>query len=1194
MHWNIALPTSLKTRITLSTLLIFLLAILAMVFYTGRMLREDMQHLLGDQQLSTVTLVAASINAEMERRVKALETVAAGIDSSMLENPATVQKFLEQSLALPILFNEGVHVVGRNGMALADVSELHRIGHDYSDNDAVQAVLSDKDGSRIGRPLMGLLKHPVFPIAIALHDAHGKVIGALIGTTNLGKPNFLDAVTEGHYGKTGNYLILSPQYRLVVTSSDKRRIMEALPGPGVDPITDRFISGDQAPAVFFNRRNVEMMAAAKRIPVANWNLVIALPGEEAFAPIRMMRQRMLLATLCLSVLAGGLMWWILQRHLAPLAFAASKLAAQRDVNQGLQPLSIVRQDEIGQLIGGFNGLLDTLKQRDAALQESEKRYRMLVETSSALIWSVDVEGRWTFVNQVCKSIYGYMPEEMLGRPFTDFEMPGQAQQDLEVFAKIKAGQPAWHYRTTHLRKDDAPVILDFNAIAMHDASGNVIGTTGTATDVTQLVHSEKDRQESMARLRMMTEQLRISLWTTDGQFRILTCSCAGLLATGLPREQVVGHTLFECYYFDSDLIVKAKQVFTAKEGVTIEEIGVGGHIFMTRIDPLHDAQGEVTGLIGMSFDVTEQKRYEAALFAEKERSQVTLNSIGDAVITTDLAAKVSYLNPVAETLTGWQMAEAAGLPLLEVFQPRDEESGEIMFDPIDLILHQGGVSKLLGPNILRRRNGCVLSIQYNCAAIMGRDGKVIGMVLVFHDVSETRKLTAQLAYQATHDALTKLPNRLLLGDRLVQAIAYAEREHGQVALLFLDLDRFKNVNDSLGHAVGDQLLQMVAERLNSCVRRADTVCRLGGDEFVVLLTVARIERIIDVAQSVFAVLGKPFLVDQNVISITGSIGIAVYPFDGTEFEELSRNADLAMYHAKEQGRNNYQFYKEEMNVKAMARLAIENGLRRALDEGQLLVYYQPQMNLDSGLMIGAEALLRWRDPERGLILPTTFISIAEECGLILAIGKWVLNEVCRQNRAWQDAGLAAVKISVNCSPFQFRDSSLLKNVEDALARYDIAPVQLELELTESTVMQDAETGILVLNGLKNIGVSLSIDDFGTGYSSLSYLKQFPVNALKIDQSFVRDITTNPDGAAIAMTIVNLGHSLRLAVIAEGVENIETLNFLHAHQCDDIQGNYISHPLPADEFEAFMRKTLGEDKHHSGAAPGVPGARKRSI
>jgi diguanylate cyclase (GGDEF)-like protein/PAS domain S-box-containing protein len=564
---------------------------------------------------------------------------------------------------------------------------------------------------------------------------------------------------------------------------------------------------------------------------------------------------MLLATLYFTLLAGALMWWMLRRQLAPMVAAAGMLAAHAESGQGLQPLPVGRPDEIGQLIGGFNHLLEALGQREIALQESEKRYRILVETSSAMIWSVDIEGRWTFVNQVVKSIYGYAPEEMLGRLFTDFELPSQAQKDLELFVKVKAGESARQYKTSHLRKDGTLVILNFNAVAMHDGAGNVIGASGTATDITTLVRSETAKQEPVARLRLLTEQLRVSLWTTDKQLRILTCSGTGLLVAGLQWEQVVGHTLDECYSFDRELIAKAKQVLASKEGVSMEEVGIGGHIFMCRIEPSLDAEGQLTGLMGMSFDVTEQKGYQDAMFAEKERTQVTLHSIGEGVIATDIEGRVTYLNPVAETLTGWNVAEAVGVPLLEVFQAYDEASGEIMCDPINTVIQQAKTSKSSGAVILHRRDSSILSIQDHCAPIMGRDGQVIGMVLTFQDISESQKMAAQLAFQGTHDALTKLPNRILLNDRLTQAIAQAERKHEQIALMFLDLDRFKNINDTLGHAVGDSLLQLIAQRLSACVRKMDTVCRLGGDEFVILLTVAWPGRVLDVTRKIFGVLG---------------------------------------------------------------------------------------------------------------------------------------------------------------------------------------------------------------------------------------------------------------------------------------------------------------------------------------------------
>jgi diguanylate cyclase (GGDEF)-like protein len=433
----------------------------------------------------------------------------------------------------------------------------------------------------------------------------------------------------------------------------------------------------------------------------------------------------------------------------------------------------------------------------------------------------------------------------------------------------------------------------------------------------------------------------------------------------------------------------------------------------------------------------------------------------------------------------------------------------------------------------------------------------------------------ELQRLALHDPLTKLPNRVLLEDRIEQAIAHAQRSKTSCAVLFVDLDRFKVVNDSLGHFVGDQLLRGVASRLQTLVRGEDTVSRLGGDEFVILLREVDGERdAVDVASKALAALREPFRVHQQELYVTPSIGIANYPAHGNTAQMLITRADAAMYNVKKGGRNDLRVFAAEMSTFFPERLMLENDLRRALDRGEFELYYQPKVDVADGSIAGMEALVRWRHPKRGLVAPDQFIPLAEDTGLIVPIGNWVMQEACRQNKAWQDAGLPELRIAVNISGVQFRQSDLLDNIREALERSGLTPECLEVEITESVVMQNASDAIVTLEKLSQMGVHVSIDDFGTGYSSLSYLKRFPLDKLKIDRSFIRDVSTDMEDAAIVRATIGLAHNLKLRVVAEGVETAEQLQFLRALGCDEYQGYYKSRPLPAMEFERVMRAEAG--------------------
>jgi diguanylate cyclase (GGDEF)-like protein len=431
-------------------------------------------------------------------------------------------------------------------------------------------------------------------------------------------------------------------------------------------------------------------------------------------------------------------------------------------------------------------------------------------------------------------------------------------------------------------------------------------------------------------------------------------------------------------------------------------------------------------------------------------------------------------------------------------------------------------------------------------------------------------MTQLMTHSAEHDALTGLANRLLLNDRLGQAIALAERHKGQVAVLFLDLDGFKHINDSLGHSFGDKLLQAIAARLATCVHAPDTASRHGGDEFVILLPeVRRPEDAAAVARRLLEALAETYSIDRHDLQLSSSIGVSIYPDDGLDAETLIQNADTAMYQAKENGHDSYQFFRPAMNVRAVERQSIEEQLRRALERNELTLHYQPKIDIETGAITGAEALIRWTRPVRGPIAPAQFIPVAEDCGLILPIGDWVLREACAQARAWEDAGLPAITMAVNVSALQFRKPEFLEDVYSVLIETGLDPKYLELELTESALITRAESTASILTALRGIGVRVSVDDFGTGYSSLSYIRKFPLDSLKIDQSFIRQITTIPDETTIVRAIISLGQSLDLRVIAEGVETRDQLDFLQAHGCEEAQGYLFSPPVPAEQFAKLL-------------------------
>ena len=549
--------------------------------------------------------------------------------------------------------------------------------------------------------------------------------------------------------------------------------------------------------------------------------------------------------------------------------------------------------------------------------------------------------------------------------------------------------------------------------------------------------------------------------------------------------------------------------------------------------------------------------------SENEVAHMTLDSIGEAVLRMDLKENVKYLNQVAEKMTGWFREEAHGRPVAEVLRFIDGASRT----PVSSVASCTNC-------ILVRRDGSEVGVERITTLIHEHDGSITGAIMAFRDVTAARAKSLEMSHLAQHDVLTGLPNRVLFNDRLTQAIALADRQGKQLAVMFVDLDHFKKINDSLGHEIGDKLLRSVGERLRACVRRSDTVSRLGGDEFVVLLSqVEHAEDAAISARKTLRALTAPHLIDGKSLDINVSIGVSTYPIDGQDAESLINRADNAMYEAKQRGRNNYQFFRHEMHARLAERQSLEADLRCALGRNEFVLHYQPKLNLESGQITGVEALIRWQHPQRGLLYPEQFVPLAEECGLILGIGQWVLVEACKQARAWLDAGAGVVPVSVNVSAAEFGAKDFLSGVRAVLIATGVEPQNLELELTESALMQDAEAAVATLGKLKAMGVQVAIDDFGTGYSSFTYLRRFPSDALKLHQSFVQEITGDPRDAAIVSAMINMGKSLNQRIIAEGVETSAQLEFLRSQGCEEGQGYYFSRPVVAERVANLLKVGL---------------------
>ncbi len=586
------------------------------------------------------------------------------------------------------------------------------------------------------------------------------------------------------------------------------------------------------------------------------------------------------------------------------------------------------------------------------------------------------------------------------------------------------------------------------------------------------------------------------------------------------------------------------------------------------ISPVRNVDGMITHFLAIKEDITERKRSDEKIRQQNEFLNNVIESLSYPFYvinandyTVEIANSAANLGDLSKDSTCYALSHRRSepcdgdhkCPLEEIKKTKKSVTAEhIHFD----------------------KDGNSSFVEVHCHPIFDDKGTVVKVIEYSFDITDRKEMEEAVRYQAYHDVLTGLPNRLLFNDRLQMAIVNANRYQQKLAVFFLDLDRFKSINDSLGHTVGDKLLQSTAHRLTNSLRRGDTVARPGGDEYTILLPeIKHEEDTAKIAKKILSAFKKPWMIEGNELHITPSIGISLYPDDGQDAGALVKHADIAMYHAKEQGRNNFQFYTPELNVKAYEQIVLENSLRRAIGREEFVLFYQPQLDVEDGQIVGVEALIRWQHPDLDLLYPKQFIPLAEETGLIIPIDAWVLRAACLQNKRWQEAGFRPMRVAINLSSLQFRQPNLVAMVEQVLDETSLDPYFLELEITESIAMHNEEVTITKMHQLSKLGIKFSIDDFGSGYSSLRYLKKLPIQTLKIDRMFITDVTTNPGDAAIVDAVISMAHGLNLKVIAEGVETKEQANFLREYKCDEMQGYLCGRPLPVKE----VTKLLAEER-----------------
>ena len=817
---------------------------------------------------------------------------------------------------------------------------------------------------------------------------------------------------------------------------------------------------------------------------------------------------------------------------------------------------------------------DTTERRRAqdAMAESERRYRSLFDSNPLPTWLFARKSlKFLAVNEAAIRHYGFSRLEFLAMTIADIRPEADIPSLLKATAKrIYSLQEATTWK--HRKKDGTIIEVE---IVAHEMDFQGIDAELVA------VHDVTERKDA--------ERTNLLAAIVDSAAdAIISKSLEGVITSwNKGAEQMFGYSAKEAVDRHITLIIPPDR--RDEEATILERVKRGDHIenFETvrfrkdgtqlyislTVSPVKDGAGRIVGASKVARDITERKRGLEALREAEEKYRAIFDESVVGIFQVAADGRPLRVNRAYAEIHGYDspeqlLAEVSNVALQIFVDPR-------RMDELGHALDEVGAVR--GTEVeVQRRDGTRRFVRANVRAVRDKDGNIALREGTVEDITDRKVAEERVQFLAYYDALTGLPNRSLLQDRLAKALAAARRQENKLALLYLDLDRFKDINDSLGHSVGDLFLQEVAERLKTWAREQDTVARLGGDEFLIMLThvndapdaAVAAERLMDAMTAEFVVQGHP-------LNIGCSIGISIFPEHGADADHLIKNADAAMYGAKENGRNNFRFFTKEMNAQVLERLTLENSLRLALDRKELFLMYQPQIEIATGRITGLEALLRWQHPELGLVPPDKFIRIAENSGQIIAIGEWVLRTACSQSRRWQDAGLSAVTVAVNVSAVQFRQEGFCELIRRVLDETGLAPQCLELELTESLLLANADVTFSVIQELKAIGLSVAIDDFGTGYSSFNYLRQFRVSKIKIDRSFIKDVALNPDDAAITSAIISMAKSLKLKVIAEGVENEAQMSFLRTHQCDEIQGYYFSKPLTVDKIPDKLRGDIPE-------------------
>lgn len=1197
--------------------MIFVIGIWSLSFYASRKLQADMKLRLGDRQFTIAALIANQVDYDLRERFEALQIVADSLGAMSLDDASAVQSLLDNRPLIKRDFNSGAYVTKLDGTTIASIPDtIQRIGVNYIDRDYVSAPIHQGRRS-IGKPMISrVFNAPIIGMGVPIKNQQGNIIGMVAGVINLDKANFLDSITANHFGRTGYFLLQHKTSGSVVSSTNKNWIMQQQPAPGDNGLHNPHLNGDEGTSISVNAAGVEVLASSISIPIADWRVVVALPTAEAFAPIRDLERHILFATILMTILAGGLTWLMLRRELYPMFLTVKKLKDLSNSNQPPELLPVPDQNEIGDLISGFNNLLVAINQQSDELKQSEFRWKFALEGTGDGLWDWNVLQKSVFFSKTWKEMLGFAENE-IGSDLDEWERrvhPDDKPQVLKALQAHLEGKSQVYISEHRLlcKNGDYKWILDRGLIVSRDAEGKPLRMIGTHTDIT-----ERKLQEEYKNLRNVILEMLASGETMETTLLAIVsgiekmhpemlCSILLLDSEGKRLTNGIAPSLppfFNDAVNGLEIGIGQGSCGTAAftgEPVIVEDISTHPYWSTFRSEaaraglgacwshPILSANHEVLGTFAIyhrhahtpskaDIMLIEESAQLASIAINKnaaeynQRIAATAFETSKGMLITDASNIILRVNKAFTEITGYSAEEVIGnTPSMLSSDQHDKSFYAEMWSTLN------ATGTWEGEVWNKRKNGEIYPEYLTINTVMDDKGLVSNYVASIEDISASKAASEKIHKLAFYDTLTQLPNRRLLMDRLEHALATSTRSSYIGALLLLDIDHFKTLNETLGYDIGDLLLKQAAERITACIPEGDTIARIGGDEFVVLLEDLS-DKLDEAVNQTEAIAIRILLSLSSLYELSGhthhssvSIGIALFRDHEVSAEELLKQADIAMYQAKNSGRNAIRFFDVKMQEAIAARAYLEAELRKAIEQQQFQLYYQVQIN-NAGKPTGAEALIRWKHPERGMISPFHFIPLAEETGLIQALGDWVLNTACAQLKVWQsNQRTRELSISVNVSAKQFNQPDFIDKVQAALSHHAIDPAFLRLEITESMLLDDIDTMISKMIALRKLGVGFELDDFGTGYSSLQYLKKLPLNQLKIDQSFVRDLINDDNDKAIVRTIISMAHSLNLKVIAEGVETAGQLDFLKAEGCDHYQGYFFSKPLPIDELSHYMK------------------------